>query len=503
MPPRLPSSTPFAPVYTVDQIRRIERDAQSAKPVPPLMERAGLVAAEYARKLLSDRSRDVLVLAGPGNNGGDAFEAATHLRKWFFRVAVIFTGDPEKLSDDARAALAKWNAAGGTWRTDLPAESRPDLIIDGLFGIGLARALDDRHAALVEAVNRMHAPVLALDVPSGLNADTGAVLGCAIRATHTLTFIACKPGLLTLDGPDCCGELAVDTLGLDVAALLPPDIHRIDRSVVAALPLKRPRNFHKGSAGAVAVLGGADGMVGAALLAGRAALKCGAGKVFLGMLATSPPAVDWMQPELMFRATDSLVDGSEAVDVLALGPGMGRAPNAAALLARALSSDRAAVLDADALNLVATTPALCKALAARKSATILTPHPAEAARLLDCDTADVQRDRLSSARRLAAEFACLVVLKGNGSICAAPDGRAWINDSGNPGMAAAGMGDVLTGMIASFLAQGAATETALIASVWLHGAAADVLADTAGPIGITAGEIPDAARRLLGTHAAN
>lgn len=489
----------LAPVYTVDEIRRIEQSAREAAPAPNLMERAGLAAAEVARELLSDRGRDVLVLAGPGNNGGDAFEAATHLRQWFHRVTVLFAGTEDKLAADARAALAKWRAAGGEWIDDLPRDARFDLVIDGLFGIGLARPVAGRHAELIEAVNELRTPVLALDVPSGLNADTGTIMGCAIHATRTLTFIARKPGLLTLDGPDCCGELLLATLGIDVEPLQAAKIRLTDRTVLARLPLRRRRNLHKGDAGSVAIVGGADGMIGAALLAGRAALKCGAGKVHLGLLAAAPPTVDGMQPELMFRAPEALLgdNAQEKIDVLAPGPGMGRAAKALALLARALAADCAMVLDADGLTLAASTPALRAALASRKAPTILTPHPGEAARLLACDTATIQRDRLAAARRLAAEFSCLVVLKGNGSICAAPDGRAWINGSGNPGMAAAGMGDTLTGMIASFLAQGAAPEAALVASVWLHGAAGDSLAAANGPLGITAGEIPDAARRLL------
>jgi hydroxyethylthiazole kinase-like uncharacterized protein yjeF len=486
---------PSLPIYTTSAIRRLEQRASPASGT--LMERAGAAAAEYARSLCGDTAKRVLVVAGPGNNGGDAFEVAAQLKRWFFRVSVVFSGERAKLSQDALAALAKWEAAGGGLEKDIPPDTRFDLAVDGLFGIGLTRALAGAHAALVGKLNALGAAILSLDIPSGINADTGAVMGCAVRASHTLAFIAHKPGLLTLDGPDHCGELKLETLGLDPAGLLEPEGMLLDAEVLAHALAPRPRNFHKGRAGSVGVLGGAAGMVGAAVIAGRAALKCGAGRVYLGLLTPRLPCADTAQPELMLRKPAALLE-KDLVNVLVAGPGMGKSEAAAASLRAALKSPVQLVLDADALNMIAASRALAALLAKRKAAAILTPHPAEAARLLGATTAGVQVDRVASAKAIAQRYRGLVVLKGNGSVIAAPDGKFWINPSGNPGMASAGMGDALSGMIAALIAQGAQPLHALLAGVYLHGAAADALvASGTGPIGITASEVIDRARALL------
>ena len=334
-------------------------------------------------------------------------------------------------------------------------------------------------------------------MPSGINADTGAVLGTAFRATHTITFIARKPGLYTLDGPDHCGEVSAAPIGLDAEALRAPRGRLVDSALLATPLVSRPRNFHKGQAGSVAIVGGAAGMVGAAFLAGRAALRTGAGKVFLGLLAEAAPQVDVAQLELMLRRPDTLLAG-ERISAVAIGPGMGTDATAQALLAQGLRLAVPLVIDADALNMIAGSAPLQSALAARAAATLLTPHPAEAARLLGSDVATVQADRVKAACDLAVRCKTLVALKGNGTVIAAPDGRWWINTSGNPGMASAGMGDVLTGMVASLVAQGLDPERALLAGVYLHGAGADAaVAQGRGPIGLTAGELVDAARTLL------
>jgi hydroxyethylthiazole kinase-like uncharacterized protein yjeF len=486
---------PAFPIYATQAIRKLEELAAPASGT--LMERAGLAAAEFARGICGDTAKSVLVIAGPGNNGGDALEVAAHLKRWFFRVRVVFSGARDNLSKDARAAFAKWEAEGGGLEKDIPGDVRFDLAVDGLFGIGLTRALAGEHAALVGRLNALGAAILSLDVPSGINADTGAVMGCAVRASHTLTFIAHKPGLLTLDGPDHCGELRLDTLGIDPEPLLAPEGMLLDRDALAGAIKPRPKNFHKGQTGSVGILGGAAGMVGAAVIAGRAALKCGAGRVYLGLLTPHPPYVDYAQPELMLRKPKELFAKS-FVNVLVAGPGMGKSDSARRLLAAAFVAPVPIVLDADALNLIAASRALAASLAKRKGATVLTPHPGEAARLLGVTTAEVQADRVASARAIAQRYRSWVVLKGNGSVIAAPEGRFWINPSGNAGMASAGMGDALSGMIAAFTAQGAEPLQALLAGVYLHGAAADALvASGTGPIGITASEVIDRARALL------
>ncbi|MBE0625396.1 MAG: NAD(P)H-hydrate dehydratase [Burkholderiales bacterium] len=489
------------PVYLSADIRALERSAAERPGAAPLMQLAGLAAAEYARELLGEYGRKVLVLAGPGNNGGDAFEAATHLKNWFYRVELVFAGDEHQLSEDALAALRKWRACGGNTYAAPPAALLPDLVVDGLFGIGLARALEGGYAELIAGINRLPGRKLALDIASGINADTGAVMGTALRATHTITFIALKPGLLTLDGPDHCGRLdgaiRVADLGLDVRAMLENKGAAIGAESLRQALSPRPRNFHKGMAGSVGVLGGAHGMVGAAVLAGRAALKLGAGKVFLGLLSEHPPDLDYEQPELMLRAPRELLE-TGMISAFAAGPGMGTAKSAEQMLRDVLDAGVPLVLDADALNLIAASKTLQARLYRLGAACVLTPHPAEAARLLACTTAQVQADRLKAAIELAQRYRAVAVLKGNGSIIACPDASWMINTSGNPGMASAGMGDVLTGMIASLLAQGANARTAAAAAVWLHGAAGDALAQTGkGPIGISAGEVIDAARVLL------
>jgi hydroxyethylthiazole kinase-like uncharacterized protein yjeF len=323
------------------------------------------------------------------------------------------------------------------------------------------------------------------------------VIGCAVRATHTLTFIAYKPGLLTLDGPDHCGELAVDALGLDPSSLLEPEGALLDADCLAAAVAPRPKNFHKGQAGSVGILGGAAGMTGAAVIAGRAALRCGAGRVYLGLLAARPPGVDAANPELMLREPRSLL-AKGLVDVLVAGPGMGKAASSARSLRAALAAPVPLVLDADALNLIAGRRALGAATARRRAATLMTPHPAEAARLLGETTRVVQADRVAAARAIAKRYRAFALLKGNGSVIAEPGGKFWINPTGNPGMASAGMGDALAGIVAALCAQGAAPLSALLAGTWLHGAAADALvAAGSGPVGITASEVIDSARALL------
>jgi hydroxyethylthiazole kinase-like uncharacterized protein yjeF len=461
-------------------------EARHAAATPPLMERAGAAAARSALALLTGRA---LVLAGPGNNGGDAFVVARRLKEAGHAPVVLFAGEPQRLPADARAAHAAWLAAGGRCVAEYPA-GRFGLIVDGLFGIGLTRAIEGDYARWIERANAGGSPILALDTPSGLDALTGRLAGPAIRATRTVSFVALKPGLLTGDGPDCCGEIEVCDLGIDVGA---GDGSTIAIETFRAGLRPRPRNSHKGSFGSVAILGGAPGMAGAALLAGRAALKLGAGRVHLGMLAAL--AIDPAQPELMLRTADEALG---LASVLAIGPGLGQSLQAGELLARAIGSPLPRVIDADGLNLLAQSPLLQRECAVSPAPTFITPHPAEAARLLGSTTAAVQADRVAAALELAGRLGAHVALKGCGTVVAAPDGRWFVNTSGNPGLASAGSGDVLTGMLAALLAQHWPPLAALLAAVHLHGAAADAcVAAGQGPIGLAAGELIDPARRIL------
>lgn len=494
----MPNTPPYHlhHLHLSPSLRRIE--ARHAG--QPLMQRAGLAAADFACELVSELNRPVLVLAGPGNNGGDAFEAARLLRERFFDVTVVFADDAGKLPADAAAAHARFTAAGGSTRCDIPADAHWGLIIDGLFGIGLTRPPTGHHADWIGTANRLaqrdDCPLLALDCPSGLNADTGNRPGPCIEATHTITFISGKPGLLTAEGPDHCGRVRIASLDLASDPAIPADGHVVSRADFSAWLQPRRHNSHKGSFGSTGILGGAPSMTGAALLAGRAALKLGAGRVYLGLLDPAGPSVDPSQPELMLRPVATLFDAG--LQALACGPGLGQSDEAVRHLEQALASALPLVLDADALNILAVDGRLAGILSSRSAPAVLTPHPAEAARLLGSTVADVQADRIAAAGALARRYACPVALKGCGTVIAAVDGRWWINTTGNPGMATAGMGDVLSGFAATLLAQQWPAESALLAAVHLHGAAADrLVAAGIGPAGLTAGEVIDAARLLF------
>lgn len=484
---------PPAPIYRTEDIRRIEAAASGL----PLMQRAGRAAAELANSICTDRNAPILVLAGPGNNGGDAFEAARLLRERFFDTCVVFSGDVATLPTDAADAFQRFSAGGGRICASIPDGRRWSLIIDGLFGIGLKREIGGLHAALIEQANTLSrrdgSPLLALDCPSGLDADTGTRRGATIRASHTITFIAAKPGLFTADGPDFCGKVETAPLDIDTPGFAVHPGHCITLDDFRAQLQPRKLNSHKGSFGSAGILGGTAGMVGAALLAARAALRLGSGRVYLGLIDEKAPPFDPAQPELMIRRPDRLL----ATDLSALGcgPGMGNNGEVIDLIENACSLDVPLVFDADALNRIAENGELHVALGARTAPTLLTPHPAEAARLLDCQTSDIQNDRLAAALELASRFDAHVALKGCGTVVATPDGRWFINTTGNPGLATAGSGDVLTGLATALLAQGWPPLDALLAAVHLHGCAADRLAANGiGPIGMTAGELIDSAR---------
>jgi hydroxyethylthiazole kinase-like uncharacterized protein yjeF len=491
------------PICSIADIRAIETHAQSSHThrvagsgdgETTLMARAGRAVAALASRVAGDRSKAILVLAGPGNNGGDAYEAAAVLKQQFFRVVLVAVGDPAKLPEDAARARRKWLDAGGEILAEPPPVQGWAMILDGLLGLGLAREPEPAIRALIDYANAQRCPVIAIDVPSGLDAQTGNVPGQAVRATHTLSFIALKPGLLTGGGPDHCGLISVDTLGLDTAGLAKDCGWVADPAHFSALLKPRPRKFHKGDAGSLAVIGGGNGMCGAPLLAGRAALRLGCGRVYVGMLAQDAPGIDFLMPELMLRHPDEVL-GLD-LDAVVIGPGLGRSERALALLAAIVASELPCVLDADALNLLAEDRDLRQACARRQADTLVTPHPGEAARLLDCSVSDIERDRLEAAGRIAELLGAQVVLKGAGSVIRSGS-RLFINRTGNPGMASAGMGDVLAGMLGALLAARLPGDAALVLGTCLHGAAADSLAASGnGPVGLTAGELPDAARRI-------
>ncbi|GAA4338906.1 bifunctional ADP-dependent NAD(P)H-hydrate dehydratase/NAD(P)H-hydrate epimerase [Pigmentiphaga soli] len=492
-------------------VRAIETSAAAALPPQELMRRAAQAAAR--RVMARWPAQRVAILCGPGNNGGDGAMLAACLHRLGRAVEVWRLAGGREPADAAQAwreCPPQLLRTGDPDTGALPAD-RSLLIVDALFGIGLARPLPPQAAQWADWANAHPGDVLALDVPSGLDADTGAAQPHAIVAAETLTFIADKPGLHTLAGPDHAGMVHVDDLGLGHTDAIGFDAPGLVTSGLGALtgPRDHPALFaprrqdtHKGSFGTVGILAGAPGMTGAALLAGRAALRGGAGKVLVG-LAEREPALpcDPLQPELMLRSADSLLDHGEQLGVTAwiAGCGLGDSPHAEAWLTHLLRTMPAVplVLDADALTLIARSAGLASQLAARGGARVLTPHPREASRLLGADTAAVQADRIAAACEIARRFRAWAVLKGAGSVVASPEGGWTINGSGNPGLATAGTGDVLAGLLGALLAQGLDAASAVRGGVWLHGAAADALAARGvGPIGMTAAEVIDAARAL-------
>ena len=485
-------------LYSVAQVRAIEASALSSVGPGVLMQRAGAAVARHALTLLPGITKHlhVLVAAGPGNNGGDALEAAAILAQQGVAVTIIHLADETMLPADARMALTRARQSGAVFVASLPGKSW-SLAIDGLFGIGLTRPLEGRYRELATQLNQLSCPVLAIDVPSGLDADTGGIVGSdglAVLADATLTFIANKPGLHTLHGRDSAGHVIVDDLGIK-PNLFPKPIARLNTPLAFADEV-RPRLHasHKGSYGDLQVIGGAEGMSGAVILAARMALMAGAGRVFVGF-AGPAPAYDSLHPELMCRHADDLrVDHGAVV----IGPGLGMSRHAHDLLGRALSFAPNLVIDADGLNLIAAELPLQSRLAQRRAHTLLTPHPLEAARLLGTDVHAVQSDRLSSANALAQRYHATVILKGSGSIIAHPDNIPFINTTGNPALATAGSGDVLAGLCGALLAQGWSVRGCALAATWLHGSAADqMVADGIGPTGATASELLPWIRRAL------
>ncbi|MGQ0711561.1 MAG: NAD(P)H-hydrate dehydratase [Rhodoferax sp.] len=452
------------PLYDTLALRALEQRSAAALPAHTLMQRAGRASARLALALAPHAQR-YWIACGPGNNGGDGLEAAIHLRAWGKDVWVSLLPHATAPAD-ARQALQRAQDAGVSIHPHSPEHF--DACIDALLGLGTQRPLQDTLAAWVQRINQAPVPVLALDLPTGLDADSGRAQALCVHASATLTLLGLKPGLFTAQGRDACGDIWLDTLGTvadpaQACAELNP------------APPRQPRahDSHKGSYGDVCVLGGAPGMAGAAVLAARAALHGGAGRVYLALLDPQAPAWDPQQPELMLRRPDAM-DWDHATVVAGCGGGAGAI---AAWLPMLLAQAPRLVLDADALNALAADPALQGLLRARAPhSTVLTPHPLEAARLLGNSAAQVQAQRLHAAQNLAERCACTVVLKGSGSVIAAPGQTPRINPTGNARLATAGSGDVLAGLVAAYWARCAAAPggawAATCAAVYQHGAAA-------------------------------
>jgi len=473
-------------IYSLGALRALEERARHAG--VELMPRAARAIVDWVREHYPPGAH-ILLAAGPGNNGGDAILSAPLLKEAGYRIDLLLTQAP--VLPAVRQALQHLEQQGVTGMATLPADQpRPDLLIDGLFGIGIDRPFSAPWCALIDSLNQLQAPTLSLDTPSGLDAYRGSSLNAVIRASTTLTFLCHKPGLLTGEGVDLAGNVILAPLGVhDWGNSLPEG----GLNQPSTLGLIRKKNSHKGSYGCVVVAGGAEGMLGAALLAGRSALYGGAGKVYVCAL-DQRLAVDPCCPELMLRNADTL----PACSVLAIGPGLGQGPAARQLLADALHRRESMVLDADALNLLADMPALQAEMARQALPRILTPHPAEAARLLGISTAEIQADRPEAARALSSRLNSVVILKGAGSLICRQDGYYRVNTTGGPALACAGQGDVLTGLIAALLAQGLSPFDAASLATHVHGLTASrYVEEYQGPIGLSASQSARSCARIL------
>lgn len=479
--------------FSAEATRTLESLAAADGIVPAmLMARAGATAFATLRWQWP-RARRIAVVCGRGNNGGDGYVLARLAHAAGFAVDTFACGVPRK--DPARAAHAALVAAGVAPQSfTRNACERADVVVDALYGSGLVHALDDDDAGIVGAVNAAAAPVLALDVPSGVHADTGHVARTAVRADATATFVTLKPGLFTGDGPAYAGRIFFDDLALPspLYARVPACAQRL-RATTAMLP-PRARTAHKGAAGTVLALGGDVGMAGAIWLCGLGAARAGAGLV---RVATHP-AHAALGPYFEFIVADARNVRSDSANAncVALGPGLGRGRWGEAVFADVIECGCPLVVDADGLNWLADagTPSM------RRDDWVLTPHPGEAARLLRCDIADIARDRLHAARAIVDRFGGVCVLKGAGTVIADTTDIV-LCDRGTPALATAGAGDVLTGIVAGLIAQGAAPVVAAKLGVWLHAVAGERAAR--GDRGLLAHEIADALPSVMADLAAD
>ncbi len=492
---------PFA-LYRAAQVRELDRIAIQVHGISgyTLMWRAGEAAFELLRQRWT--ARRIVVVCGGGNNGGDGYVVGRLAHQHGLETRILTLTDPEGLHGDAQTAW--WNARStGVPIMPFSAEALngADLVVDAILGTGLEREVSGAWREAILAMNAHPADVLALDIPSGLHADTGVALGAAIRAAATITFIGLKQGLFTGQGPACCGDISFNPLDVPpeiYSAIHPASWRYVGEDLAALLP-KRSRSAHKGHFGHVLVVGGDLGMAGAARMSGEAAARCGAGLVSIATRGEHAGLQAAARPELMFHGVeraDALAPLLNRATVVAVGPGLGRDDWGRELLRAVLASEKPLVIDADGLNLLAIEPSF-------RENWILTPHPGEAARLLKMTPAEVEADRFTAVEELALRFGGVAVLKGAGSLIASKaEGSVTLCATGNPGMAGGGMGDVLTGVIAALLAQGLPLLAAAQTGVYLHGRAGDLAARNGGERGLMATDLLPFLRRLVNLDAA-
>lgn len=483
-------------LYSAAQVRDLDaRLIAAGTPGFELMQRAAHAAWRALRRRWPD-AQELTVLAGRGNNAGDGYLIAALAQRAGRRVQVITVGDPQQLQGDAAQAFNEAQAAGVQMTPWSPSAELRGVLVDALLGTGITGEVREPYASAIRAMNESTLPIIAVDLPSGLCADTGCLLGEVVQAELTVTFIGLKLGLLTGEGPARIGALVFDDLQAD-AQVVEQSEYAALRMSEAILPKLAPRSptAHKGSFGQVLVIGGDLGTGGAALLTAEAALRCGTGMVTLATRPEHVTASLVRRPEIMCSGVEStyaLTGLTGRADVLVIGPGLGQAPWGRSLLSLAPQCRVPQVWDADALNLLATgavdLPGNC----------LLTPHPGEAARLLGIPVAEIQADRPAAARALAARFDCAVLLKGAGTLIADRDGRLALCDRGHPAMASAGLGDVLAGVAGALLAQGLEPYEAACLSVWLHASAGERLG--AAGRGLAAADLIPVVRQLLEEH---
>lgn len=483
--PELPDA-----LYSAAQVRDLDaRLIAAGTPGFELMQRAAHATWRAIRRRWPEAS-ELTVLAGHGNNAGDGYLVASLAHKTGWQVRVLAVGDPAALKGDAALACA---AASGVNIQPWANQPMAGIVVDALLGTGLQGDVRDPYRSAIEAINASGLPVAAVDIPSGLCADTGHSLGVAVRADLTVTFIGLKMGMLTGDAPDLIGQLIFDDLQADkaIVAQAPVTAKRLDKTSLPFLA-PRPRTAHKGMYGRVLIIGGDHGFGGAALLSAESALRSGAGMVTLATRTEHVPAALTRMPEIMsagIHSANQLMTLIEAASVLVVGPGLGQDSWGRSLLSAAANADRPQVWDADALNQLATGQVVLP------KNSVITPHPGEAARLLGISTQEVQNDRAAAAHALARKFNAVCVLKGSGSLIADVEGRLALCDRGHPAMATAGLGDVLAGLTGALMAQHMSAFDAACLAVWLHASAGQKIG--ASGRGMAASDIIPAIRQLL------
>ena len=479
-------------LYRGAQVRELDRIATQERGIPgfELMSRAGAEVFQCLKKQWP-KARSIAVFCGSGNNAGDGYIIAGLALAAGLDVCVYAVSDPENLKDDALAAYRQYTGANGKIIPFQAGQAvSADVLVDALLGIGLDRPVTGLYTEAILAINTLSAPVIAVDIPSGLNADTGNAMGCAAKADFTVTFIGLKQGLFTGQAAEYCGEICYAQLGVpdDVFAEFTATATRIVKS---RLP-RRDRCSHKGSCGHVLVVGGDLGYSGAARLAGEAALRVGAGLASVATRIEHSGLMNLGRPELMCHGVETAEQLSALLakaNVIVVGPGLGQSVWAKTLFNAAIASGKPLVIDADGLNLLADSPST-------NSGWILTPHPGEAARLLNCATTDIQKNRFAAALSIQAKYGGIAIVKGAGTLIASEQELA-VSTTGNPGMASGGMGDVLAGVIAGLLAQGLSLQEASQQGVYDHGLAADLAAAKDGERGLLASDLMPYLRRLV------